>query len=165
LEVAVARRTWRRQAAALGVSLAVCFAAAGLGSLFTRASVSSWYQTLAKPSYAPPDWVFGPVWSLLYAMMAVAAWLVWRQGAATAGSALRLFALQLALNVAWSALFFGLRLPGWAAVELAALWLAIAATAAAFARRSPAAAGLLVPYLAWVAFAGVLNFGIWRLNA
>jgi tryptophan-rich sensory protein len=153
------------QALALITCLAIVFAAAAVGGLFTGTSVSTWYRTLAKPSFTPPDWVFGPVWSTLYAMMGVAAWLVWRQSRPGVRLALALFAVQLALNVAWSALFFGLRLPGAAFAEVLVLWLAIAATLLAFLRISSVAALLLVPYLAWVSYAAALTFSIWRLNA
>jgi tryptophan-rich sensory protein len=112
-----------------------------------------------------PDWIFGPVWTLLYLMMAVSAWLVWRQ-AGFAGAKLprALFAVQLALNSLWSVLFFGLQNPGAAAVEIVLLWLAILATTVSFFRQSKVAGWLMVPYLAWVSFASVLNFAIWRLN-
>jgi tryptophan-rich sensory protein len=142
------------------------FAAAGLGSHFTARSVAEWYPTLAKPSWTPPGAVFAPVWTALYFLMAVAAWLVWRKagGLAAARLPLALFAVQLALNAAWSVLFFGLRMPGLAFGELVLLWLAIAATLAAFRRVVPAAGLMLAPYLAWVTFAGALNFTLWRLN-
>ncbi|MFP4224417.1 MAG: TspO/MBR family protein [Phycisphaeraceae bacterium] len=154
-----------RSAGVLIGLLVVCFAAAALGSLLTVQSVGTWYQQLARPTWTPPDWLFGPVWTLLYAMMAVAAWLVWRK-AGWSGSpwALGVFGLQLVLNVAWSGIFFGLRLPGAALAELVALWAAILATAVLFARVSWPAAGLMIAYLLWVSFAGALNFAIWRMN-
>ena len=155
----------RKQLLALLISLGVCFAAAGVGSLFTSMSVTTWYPTLTKPEWTPPGWVFGPVWSTLYAMMAVAAWLVWRRGGSEAQPALRIFALQLGLNVLWSVLFFGLRLPGVALAEIIFLWLAIGATARVFGRISTSAGLLFVPYFVWVGFAAILNFAIWRLNA
>jgi tryptophan-rich sensory protein len=149
----------------LAVSLGIVFAAATIGGLFTSASVSTWYQTLAKPGFTPPDWIFGVVWTALYAMMGLAAWLVWRQSGRGRRLPLVLFFVQLGLNVAWSGIFFGLRLPGSAFAEIVLLWLAIAATLGAFLRISPAAGLLMIPYLLWVTFAAVLNFGIWRLNA
>jgi tryptophan-rich sensory protein len=160
------RCTKRRQVVGLVVSLTVVFAAAGLGSHFTARSVAEWYPTLAKPSWTPPGAVFAPVWTALYFLMALAAWLVWRKagGLGAARLSLALFAVQLALNAAWSVLFFGLRMPGLAFGELVLLWLAIVATLAAFWRVLPAAGLLLAPYLAWVTFAGALNFAIWRLN-
>jgi tryptophan-rich sensory protein len=153
----------RTQAVGLIVWLVVTLAAAGLGNWATMLSVGDWYHQLARPDWTPPDWIFGPVWAALYAMMAVAAWLVWRQ-ARSSNSALVLYVLQLALNVIWSVLFFGLRSPALAAVEIVVLWLVILATLSAFWRRSPAAGLLMVPYAAWVAFAALLNFEFVRLN-
>ncbi len=125
-----------------------------------------WYASLRKPSWNPPGWIFGPVWTALYAMMAVAAWLVWRRGGfAAQRRPLGWFLAQLALNAAWTPLFFGLHWPGVAFAEIVLLWLAIVATLAAFRRVSRTATLLLVPYLLWVTFATVLNFTLWRLNA
>ena len=146
--------------------IAICFGAAGLGGAVTSTSVGNWYQSLVKPSCTPPDWLFGPVWTALYFMMAVAAWLVWRRrGWSVSRAPLALFALQLALNVGWSASFFGYRSPGFAFCEIVVLWVAIAATTISFLGRSTAAALLFVPYLAWTAFAAFLNLAIWRMNA
>ena len=146
--------------------IAIGFGAAGLGALATTSSVGGWYQTLNKPSWTPPAWIFGPVWSALYLMMAVAAWLVWcRRGWKGSSVAMTWFGVQLALNSLWSIIFFGLNQPGWAFVEILFLWLAISATAIAFCRVSTAAAWLLLPYLAWSTFAACLNFAIWRLNS
>jgi tryptophan-rich sensory protein len=144
----------------------LCFAAAGVGGLLTASSVKDWYQTLAKPAWTPPDWVFGPVWSTLYLMMAVAAWLVWRRAnwSLTRG-ALALFGIQLGLNVAWSGFFFGLQRPGLALAELFLLLVAIAATTAAFRHVSRLSAALMMPYLLWSTFAAALNYSIWRLNS
>ena len=150
----------------LVVFLLVCFAAAGIGGAVTTPKIGTWYATLVKPSWNPPNWIFGPVWSALYFCMAVAAWLVWRQeGLAAAKLPLALFGVQLALNVLWSCIFFGLEMPGLAFVEVLLLWAAIAATMVTFWQRSMVAGILFVPYLAWVSFASVLNFTIWRLNA
>lgn len=155
-----------KHAVALAAFLALCLGAGALGGLATAPHIEGWYATLEKPAWNPPDWVFGPVWTTLFAMMGVAAWLVWRRaGLAGARAAFTLFALQLGLNVGWSYLFFAAQQPGWALVELVGLWLAIAATIAAFARHSRPAAWLLTPYLAWVTFAGVLNATLWHLNA
>lgn len=142
---------------------AAAFGVAGIGGVVTTRSLDSWYRRLDKPPWTPPDRVFGPVWSLLYGAQAVAAWLVWRSGGRRA-PALQLYGAQLALNLGWTLLFFGLRRPGWAVLEIAALWVAIAATVAAFRRRSPAAAWLLLPYLAWVTFALALTVAVWRRN-
>ena len=145
--------------------VAVCFAAAGIGGTVTTPKIGTWYATLVKPSWNPPNWIFGPVWSALYFCMAVAAWLVWRQGGFSGAKVpLALFAVQLALNVLWSCIFFGLEKPGLAFMELLLLWTAIVATMATFWRLSMIAGILFVPYLAWVSFASVLNFTIWRLN-
>lgn len=144
----------------------VCFAAAAIGGSLTASSVGGWYQTLAKPALTPPDWVFGPVWTTLYLMMAVAAWLVWRRGGwQSQRGPLVLFFIHLAINVAWSGVFFGLQSPGAGFAVIVLLWLAIVATAATFWRHSRAAALLLVPYLTWVSFASYLNLAIWRLNS
>jgi len=145
--------------------LAVCFGAAALGSLATAQGVDTWYATLRRPAWTPPNWVFGPVWTALYLMMAVAAWRVWLTGPwRRTAWPLGLFAVQLALNVVWSVLFFGLRMPGAALVEIVVLWIAILATTVAFFRYSRLAGTLLIPYLAWVGYAISLNFGLWRLN-
>ena len=155
-----------RSIAGLLVCLGACFGAAILGAAFTGEAVAEWYPTLRQPAWTPPPWVFGPVWTALYAMMAVAAWLVWRKDRwAGARAALGLFAAQLALNAAWTPLFFGLHAVGAAMLDLAVLWVAIAATTIAFWRHSRAAAALMVPYLAWSTFAAALNFAIWRMNA
>jgi len=146
----------------LAVAFVACFAVAGAGAWLTSRGLVDWYPALRKPPFNPPDYVFGPVWTALYAMMAVAAWLVWRK--AGTGYPLGLFALQLALNLAWTALFFGLRLPGLAFAEILVLWASIAATVVSFWRVSVPAGALLVPYLLWVGFAAVLNLAIWRLN-
>jgi tryptophan-rich sensory protein len=125
----------------------------------------SWYDLLRKPDWTPPGEVFGPVWSVLYVLMAVAAWLVWRvRGFAGAQVALGLYALQLALNGLWSVLFFHLHALTAATVEIVVLWAAILATTLAFRRISATAAVLMLPYLAWVTFASALTFAIWRLN-
>jgi translocator protein len=157
-----ANNTPRHPRLALVVLIVLCFAVAGLGGLATTPAIPTWYAGLAKPSWTPPGWVFGPVWSVLYLSMAVAAWLMWRKGNALVP--LALFAVQLALNAAWSWLFFGLHNPGAALVDIVLLWAAIAATTIAFWRRSLVAGLLFVPYLAWVSFAAVLNWAIWRLN-
>jgi tryptophan-rich sensory protein len=141
----------------------LCFAAAAPGGFFMP---GEWYASLRKPSWNPPGWVFGPVWSVLYVMMAASAWLVWKRGGFMAQRRpLTLFLVQLALNAAWTPLFFGLRLPGLACGEIVMLWVAITATLVAFRPVSRPAAWLLAPYLMWVSFAGVLNFTLWRLNS
>jgi len=148
---------------ALAGWLLVCFAAASLGGIFVP---GEWYAALKKPSWNPPAWIFGPVWTALYTMMAVAAWLVWRRGGwGKQRRPLILFLVQLALNAAWTPLFFGLHWPGLAFAEIVLLWVAIVATIAAFRPVSRAATLLLAPYLVWVSFAAALNFALWRLNS
>lgn len=140
----------------------LCFAAAAIGGFYPP---GDWYATLAKPPWNPPNWLFGPVWTVLYAMMGVAAWLVWRRyGFAGAALPLAAFLIQLALNAAWTWLFFGLRQPGIAFVEIVVLWLAILVTLVSFWRLERTAGVLLVPYLAWVSFAALLNYTLWQLN-
>ena len=151
-----------RQVLALLGFLVLCLGVGALGGWATSQAVVEWYPTLVKPSWQPPAWLFGPVWTVLYIMMAVAAWLVWRAGNARA--ALMLFGGQLLLNLAWSFLFFGARSPGLALLDIAALWLAIAATIFAFSFKSRIAAFMMVPYLCWVSFATALNAAIWTLN-
>lgn len=142
--------------------LLLCFAAAAPGAFFMP---GEWYVSLEKPAWHPPGWLFGPVWSVLYAMMAVAAWLVWKQGGFTIQrKALGLFLAQLLLNALWTPLFFGLQQPGLAFAEILLMWLAIAATLITFRPISRPAFWLLVPYLAWVTFATVLNGTLWRMN-
>jgi benzodiazapine receptor len=142
--------------------LAVTFAAAWIGSRFQP---GDWYAGLIKPALTPPAWVFGPVWTLLYVMMATAAWLVWRRhGLANAIGPLILFLGQLVLNALWSYLFFGLQRPGPAFLDIVALWLATMTTLIAFWHSYPAAGVLLLPYLLWVSFATYLNFQFWQLN-
>ena len=147
--------------------IALSFAAAGFGALFTtpQTSPGGWYSQIQKPSWTPPAWLFGPVWSALYLMMAVAVWWVWRQGGWGAQrGALTLFLVQLVLNAAWSWLFFGLRSPSLGMIGIVLLWIAILLTVLAFFRVSPLAGWLMVPSFLWVSYASALNFTIWRLN-
>lgn len=149
----------------LAAALALCFAVSSLGGLITAQSVGTWYQDLAKPPFNPPDWLFAPVWTTLYLLMAVAAWRVWRRAGWRDGrTALIAFAAQLALNLGWSAAFFGLRMPGSAFVVVLVLLAAIAVTARLFWTVDRLAGILLAPLLAWVGFATALNAAIWRLN-
>lgn len=140
---------------------------AGLvGSVFTLSAIPNWYAGLKKPALNPPAWVFGPVWTTLYFLMGVAAFLVWRTGweRKEVKVALGVFGIQLFLNTLWSFVFFGLKSPGWAFLNIAALWLVIVWTMIAFYRISKPAPYLLVPYLLWVSFAGFLNYAVWMLN-
>ncbi|MDJ0973439.1 MAG: TspO/MBR family protein [Planctomycetota bacterium] len=125
----------------------------------------AWYAALEKPAWTPPGWVFGPVWTTLYTLMGIAAWLVWRKaGWSGARTALSLFLVQLALNAAWTPLFFGVHAMLVAFVCIVLMWLAVAATLVAFWRQTRLAGVLLVPYLAWLTLASALNFELWRLN-
>jgi translocator protein len=148
--------------------LTACYLVSFIGSIATMQSIQGWYQALAKPAWNPPQWLFGPVWTILYGMMGVAAWLVWRTPAEEARAsrkvALLLFGIQLALNGLWSWIFFGWRELQWAFVEILVLLAFIVATTVMFAKINRVAAWLMVPYIAWVAFASVLTFEIWRLN-
>ena len=148
-----------RNALALVAFIVATFCAplAGMWSL-----PGAWYAALAKPPWNPPAWIFGPAWTLLYTLMAVAAWLVWKRDGWR--RPLLLYWLQLVLNAAWTPIFFGAHQLGWALVEIVALWLAILLTLLSFRRINPLAAWLLAPYLAWVTFATALNFALWRLN-
>ncbi len=151
-----------RQWIVLAGFIGLCLAVGIIAGLVTAPAVLDWYPTLAKPSWTPPSWLFAPAWTVLYILMAVAAWLVWKAGNAKA--ALILFFGQLLLNLAWSVLFFGARSPGLGLIDVTAMWLAIAATIFAFAFRSRLAAFLMVPYLCWVSFAAALNASIFMLN-
>lgn len=148
-------------------AIGVCELAGILGSVFTTSSIPTWYAALQKPELRPPNWVFAPVWTMLYALMGIAAFLIWRKGfnKKSVKVALGVFGVQLVLNVLWSVLFFGLHNPFAAFVEILLLWLAIFWTIILFYKLSRAAAYLLIPYFVWVSFAAYLNFAIWRLNS
>jgi tryptophan-rich sensory protein len=150
----------------LVISVALPLAVGGLSGFATARGVSTWYPTLVKPSFNPPAWVFGPVWTVLYIMMGVAAFLVWQRGLDGDGVriALTAFAVQLALNGIWSILFFGMHAPGWALAEIILLWMAIGTSTLLFWRVVPSAGVLLLPYWMWVSFATVLNASLWWLN-
>ena len=157
--------TGRNELPALAAFIALCLAVSAIGGWVTATSVGTWYQTLQRPSFNPPDWVFGPVWVTLYVMIAVAGWRVWRRrGLAAARREMVAYALQLALNLGWSFVFFGARMIGAAFAEILLLLAAIVVTAVLFWRADRIAGLLFVPYVGWVAFASVLNFSLWRLN-
>lgn len=156
--------TRAREVAGLAVFIAINVAVSALGGWATAASVGTWYQKLAKPAFNPPDWIFAPVWSALYLMIAIAGWRVWRRGSGQARGALMVYAVQLALNLSWSFVFFGARLIGPALAVIAALLAAIVANAFLFWRIDRMAGALLVPYAAWVSFATLLTAALWRLN-
>lgn len=154
----------RRAILGLAAWLAITFGAAAVGAV-ASANAGTFYQQLARPGWAPPGWLFGPVWTALYLLMGIAAWLVWRPaGFRAAAAALVLFLAQLAVNALWTWLFFAWKQGGWAFAEILVLWVLILATVIAFRRASPVAGALLIPYLAWVTFAAVLNLVTWRMN-
>ena len=151
-----------RRALALVAWISIAFVPALSGAI---APPGDWYRTLNKPAWNPPGWLFGPVWTCLYASMGVAAWLVWDRGGFRARRReLGWFMIQWLLNALWSPLFFGLHEPGWAFAEILLLWGAIAVTGHQFHRAHPVAGLLFLPYLAWVSFAAVLNATLWHLN-
>jgi len=163
--------TRTRDYAGLAVFIAINVAVSALGGWATAASVGTWYQALAKPAFNPPNWIFAPVWSALYLMIAIAGWRVWRRGAGEAGGAgresrlaLTVYAVQLVLNLSWSFVFFGARLIGPALAVIAALLAAILVNVTLFWRIDRTAGALLVPCAAWVSFAALLNAALWRLN-
>jgi benzodiazapine receptor len=149
------------------VSFLITFSAAFLGSMATTPSLPGWYAGLRKPAFNPPNWIFGPVWTTLYGLMAVALFLVWKEGGRRhqVKVALLIFGVQLGLNIFWSFLFFEFQSPAWALAEIVVLWLMIVLTASRFFKISKSAGWLLIPYLLWVSFASVLNFFIVRLNS
>ncbi len=163
--MALVSLTVRRQAGA-GAVFAVAVALAAVAGVLASTRTAQDYARLSQPSWAPPSWVFGPVWTVLYASIAVAGWLVWRRVGATRGRrALTAYGAQLLLNAAWTPIFFGARLFGVAFAEIVVLWLVIGVTVVLFARIHRAAAALLVPYWAWTTFAAALNFAVWQLNS
>ena len=156
------RVNWLRLAGCVGL----CLAAGLIGSFFTVSAIPTWYATLVKPAFSPPNWLFGPVWTTLYIMMGAALYIVREHSAnkKLVADASLWFALQLALNAAWSILFFGLHSPALGLACIAAMWLAIAVTMAKFRKISRNAFLLLVPYIAWVSFAMILNASLWLMN-
>lgn len=145
--------------------VAVCLAVGGIGGAVTALSVDTWYADLRKPTFNPPDWIFAPVWTTLYVLMAVAAWRVWRRaGFKDSETALLVFTCQLLLNLGWSVLFFGLREIGLALIGIVLLLVLIIVNTRLFWRIDRLAGALFVPYVAWVAFAAVLNAALWVLN-
>jgi len=150
----------------LVVAVVLCELAGVVGSVFTFPSIPTWYASLEKPSFNPPNWLFGPVWLILYALMGVAVYFVWGKGLESKGArvALSVFVVQLFLNVLWSNVFFGLHSVFYGFVIIVALWVSIVLTVVAFARVSKTASVPLLPYLLWVSFASVLNYYIWLLN-
>ncbi len=150
----------------LVISIGTPLLAGVVGSAFTAPAIEGWYSALTKPALNPPEWVFGPVWTLLYILMGISLYLIWSRGwdKKQVRTAIAVFAIQLGLNAAWSIIFFGLQSPAWALAEIAVLWIAIVATIVLFYKISRPAAYLLIPYIAWVSFAAYLNYTIWLLN-
>lgn len=148
------------------IAIAVSELAGIIGTFFTVSAIPDWYITLAKPALNPPSWIFGPVWTTLYALMGSAAFLIWKKGwdRKDVRKALAIFGLQLVLNAVWSIIFFGLHSPFWALVDIALMWVSIVWTMVLFYKISKAAMWLLVPYILWVSFAIYLNYSIWSLN-
>lgn len=145
------------------LSIIICQLAGVVGAIFTTPQIKGWYSGLNKPSFNPPSWIFGPVWTTLFILMGVSLYLVWIKGDKTI-KARNMFALQLVLNMFWSIIFFHYQSPGIAFAELILLWLVIILTIIKFYKFSKPAAYLLFPYILWVSFAGVLNYFIWILN-
>jgi len=150
----------------LAAAILVCLSAGFIGSFFTISSIPTWYATIQKPAFNPPNWVFGPVWTTLYVLMGISAYVIWMKGwdKKEVRVALWMFSLQLALNTLWSIIFFGAKELFSAFVEIIFLWVAIAVTIFLFNRISRNAALLMVPYLLWVSFAAFLNYSVWQLN-
>lgn len=148
------------------VAVLVAQSAGLIGSLFTTPAIPTWYAHLEKPAFTPPGWIFGPVWVMLYTFMGIASFLVWqkRQANPVADKALVVYTVHLIMNALWSVLFFGLKSPGSAFVEIVILWFMILAVIKLFHRVDWRAAYLMMPYVLWVSFAAVLNFAIWRMN-
>ena len=154
-----------RRISGLVASLGIVFCVAWIGGSFTNMSVLNWYPTLNKPAWTPSGSTIGLIWTILYSAMAIAAWVVWSNGGLlTQRRPLLAYAAQLILNAGWSFLFFGMRSPGLALVEIVVLWAAIVVTLVSFWKVSRVAGALMIPYLLWVSFAAFLNFMIWRLN-
>jgi benzodiazapine receptor len=165
MEASAARSNKKRDLAGLLAFVVVCLGIGALGGIATASSVETWYQTLQKPPFNPPDWVFAPVWTTLYILIGVSGWLVWRRvGFAGAKTAFQVYAAQLVLNLAWSFLFFGAKALAAALIEVVVLLISIIATIILFRSHHRGAALLLVPYALWVSFASLLTASIWYLN-
>jgi translocator protein len=148
------------------IAIIIPLAVGATSGFFTASGVGSWYQTINKPSWNPPSWIFGPVWTTLYVMMGIALFLIWKSDAPDTQkrTAMLLFAVQMVLNFFWSFIFFKQHQMGWALVEIIAMWVMILLTIFSFAPISKTAAWLLVPYISWVSFATILNYTLWKMN-
>jgi tryptophan-rich sensory protein len=147
-------------------SIIICQLAGVIGSFFTVKSISTWYAGLRRPIFSPPNWIFAPTWTILFLLMGISLFLVWRQSSygKKTSRALFVFFIQLAFNILWSVVFFGLRSPVWAFFEIIVLWIFILISIIFFSRISKPAAWLLLPYILWVSFAAFLNYSFWQLN-
>ena len=147
-------------------AIIICELAGLAGSVFRTPSLNAWYSTLTMPNFSPPSWIFGPVWTALFALMGIALFFVWRSNAdkKSKKTAIQVFSAQLLMNIMWSILFFGLQSPRSALIEILSLWLIIVATMIAFFKISKKTVYLLIPYILWVSFAAYLNYSIWILN-
>lgn len=150
----------------LVIAIVSCELIGNIGTVVTIPAISTWYATLVKPSFNPPNWIFGPVWTILFALMGVSLYLVWQKGFKSKKNkfALKIFGVQFALNVLWSLIFFGLKNISFAFADIIFLWIAVALTIKTFYKISRTAAYLLIPYILWVSFATILNFYVWSLN-
>ena len=167
--------SYKRDGLRLAISIVIPLIAGAVGAFFTSESVATWFQTIEKPSFSPPNWLFGPVWTTLYVLMGISLFLVWRATSNVTNFSENIrskkllafvaFGTQLILNVLWSFLFFGLRSPQLAFVEIIILWISIAATIVIFSKISKLSALLLLPYGVWVTYASFLNLQIWLLNS
>jgi benzodiazapine receptor len=151
----------------LVIAILICLLAGSIGSIFTSKSISTWYTTIKKPSFNPPNWVFAPVWTTLFILMGISLYLVWNKGLQVEGvkTAIIIFGAQFLFNILWSLLFFGLQSPLYAFIDIIALWIMILLTIIYFYRISPVSSYLLFPYILWVSFAAILNFMIVVLNS
>ena len=149
------------------IAIIIPVAVGATSGFFTSSEIPGWYQTINKPTWNPPSWLFGPVWTTLYVMMGIALFLIWKSDASESvkKTAILLFAAQLVLNFFWSFIFFNQHQIGWALVEIIIMWVFILLTIFAFAPISKTAAWLLIPYISWVSFATILNYTIWKLNS
>jgi len=155
-----------KNAIKLIISIAIPLAIGALGSFFTIPGVKGWYQTINKPAWNPPNWIFAPVWTTLYVLMGIALYLVWKSGNSNKAKTIPLsfFTMQLGLNFLWSFIFFNQHQIGWALVDIILLWVFILLTIFSFSNINKTASWLLVPYIVWVSFAMILNYTIWQLN-
>jgi tryptophan-rich sensory protein len=158
----IKKQNWFRLVSAI----VICEAAGIIGSVFTTPAIDGWYSGLLKPSFNPPSWIFAPVWTTLFVLMGISLYLIWQKGLEKRENKLAfwLFIIHLGFNTLWSILFFGLKNPGWAFLEIVILWLFIVYLVLDFCNIDKKAAYLLLPYLLWVSFASVLNYSIWQLN-